>query len=204
MAEETDKNLVKLAQNGDRHAFQTLMERHQRRIFNLCYGMVRNKADAADLVQDSFIKAYKSIERFRGNAKFYTWLYRISKNVCIDFLRKQNRRTMVDFDDEIRREEPVDGDETLLPTPLGINPAKVAGRKELLEQIEKALDTLSEDHREILILREIDGMAYKDIAETIDVSIGTVMSRLYHARKYMQDELSEYIGTKKKIDEKVR
>jgi RNA polymerase sigma-70 factor (ECF subfamily) len=204
MVEETDENLVKLAQNGDRDAFQTLMERHQRRIFNLCYGMLRNKDDAADLVQEAFIKAYKNIDRFKGNSKFYTWLYRIAKNACIDFIRKQKRRKTVDFDDSIRREEPVDGDETLLPSPLGINPAKVAGRKELLEQIEAALDTLSDNHREILILREIDGLAYQEIADTIGISIGTVMSRLYHARKYMQNELSEYIGDKKKIDEKVR
>lgn len=204
MVEETDENLVKLAQNGDRAAFQMLMERYQRRIFNLCYGMLRNKDDAADLVQEAFIKAYKNIDRFKGNSKFYTWLYRIAKNACIDFIRKQKRRRTVDFDDSIRREEPVDGDETLLPSPLGINPAKVAGRKELLEQIEAALDTLSDNHREILILREIDGLAYQEIADTLDISIGTVMSRLYHARKYMQNELSEYIGDKKKIDEKVR
>jgi RNA polymerase sigma-70 factor (ECF subfamily) len=204
MVEETDENLVKLAQNGDRDAFQMLMQRHQRRIFNLCYGMLRNKDDAADLVQEAFIKAYKNIDRFKGNSKFYTWLYRIAKNACIDFIRKQKRRKTVDFDDSIRREEPVDGDETLLPSPLGINPAKVAGRKELLEQIEAALDTLSDNHREILILREIDGLAYQEIADTLEISIGTVMSRLYHARKYMQNELSEYIGDKKKIDEKVR
>ena len=204
MREESDENLVKLAQNGDKEAYQILMERYQRRIFNLCYGMVRNSEDAADLTQDAFIKGFRNIGRFRGNAKFYTWMYRIAKNACIDFIRKQKRRQTVDFDDAIRREEPVDGDEILLPSPLGINPAKVAGRKELLEKITDALGTLSDAHREILILREIDGLSYQEIAETIDISIGTVMSRLYHARKYMQHELEDYVGEARKIDEKVR
>lgn len=204
MIEESDENLVKLTQNGDKRAFQTLMERHQRRIFNLCFGMVKNSADASDLVQEAFIKAYRNIGKFRGQSAFYTWLYRIAKNVSIDFLRKAKRRTMVDFDDAIRRDEPVDGDETLLPSPLGINPAKVASRRELLEQIDAAMSTLSEAHREILILREIDGLSYQEIADTIDISIGTVMSRLYHARKNMQAELSEYMGEQRKIDEKIR
>lgn len=204
MIEESDENLVKLAQNGDKQAFQALMEKYQRRIFNLCYGMVKNSADAADLVQDAFIKAYRNIAKFRGNSAFYTWMYRIAKNVCIDFLRKKKRRPMVDFDDAIRRDEPVDGDESLLPSPLGINPAKVASRNELLQQIDAALGTLSEAHREVLVLREIDGLAYQEIADLVDISIGTVMSRLYHARKNMQEQLADYVGESRKIDEKVR
>ena len=198
--EETDINLVKLARNGDRMAFQKLVERYQRRLFGLCYGMVRNPDDAMDLVQETFVKVFKSLERFEGQSSFYTWAYRIATNVSIDFLRKQKRQRTVDYDDAIMRDDEVEDIGSLLPSRLGVNPAKVYGRRELLEKIEEALGTLSDHHRQAILLREVEGLSYQEIADVMEVSIGTVMSRLHHARKNMQKQLADYVGEKLRVD----
>lgn len=198
--EETDLNLVKRTRNGDRDAFRGLMEKYQRRIFSLCYGMVRNRDDAMDLVQETFVKVYRNLDRFEGNASFYTWTYRIATNVCIDFLRKAKRERTVDYDDGIRRDDDAT-DDTLLPQRLGINPARVLGRRELLEKIEEALGTLSDAHRQAIILREIQGLSYQEMADTMEISIGTVMSRLHHARKNMQKVLADYVGEDLTVDD---
>jgi RNA polymerase sigma-70 factor (ECF subfamily) len=192
--EETDINLLKRARNGDRDAFAVLMDRYQRKVFGLCYGMVRNHDDAMDMVQETFVKVYKNLERFEGNSSFYTWTYRIASNVCIDFLRKQKRRRALDYDDGIGRDENVDDPGNLLPSKLGINPARVHARKELLGRIEDAMATLSPIHRQIVVLREVEGLSYQEIADTTEVSIGTVMSRLHHARKNLQNALRDYVG----------
>lgn len=199
--EETDLNLVKRTRNGDRDAFNVLVTRYQRKVYGICYGMVRNPDDAMDLVQDTFVKVYRNLERFQGNSSFYTWVYRIATNVCIDFLRKAQRKKTVDYDDAIARDEDVEGDDMLLPSRMGINPARVLGRRELLEKINDALQTLSPAHRQIILLREVEGMAYQDIAETLEISIGTVMSRLHHARKNMQKALASYVGDKLKVED---
>ncbi len=199
--EETDTNLVKLARNGDRQAFQELVERYQRKVFGLCYGMVRNKDDAMDMVQETFVKVFKNLERFEGNSSFYTWTYRIATNVCIDFLRKAKRARTVDYDDGIRRDDSVDDGGMLLPSRLGLNPAKVYGRRELLEKIENALEQLSPAHRQAILLREVQGLSYQEMADVMEISIGTVMSRLHHARKNMQKHLADYVEGDLHVDE---
>lgn len=198
--EDTDLNLVKLARNGDRQAFQTLVERYQRRVYGVCYGIVRNPDDAMDLVQDTFVKVFRNLERFEGSSSFYTWVYRIARNVCIDHIRKSQRHRTVDYDDTIGRDEDSDDGGMLMPDRLGINPAKLLGRKELLEKIEDALQKLSPVHREIIVLREVQGLSYQEIADCMDVSIGTVMSRLHHARRNLQKTLEEYVGTSRSSD----
>ena len=198
--EETDINLVKLARNGDRMAFQKLVERYQRKIFGLCYGMVRNPDDAMDLVQETFVKVFKNLERFEGQSSFYTWTYRIATNVCIDYLRKQKRQRTVDYDDGILRDEDIEDGADLLPSRLGLNPAKVYGRRELMEKIEEALGALSDNHRQAILLREVEGLSYQEIADVMEVSIGTVMSRLHHARKNMQKHLADYVGDKLRVE----
>lgn len=199
--EETDLNLVKRARNGERDAFGVLVQRYQRRIFGLCYGMVRNPDDAQDLVQETFVKAFRNLDGFEGQASFYTWTYRIARNVCIDYLRKAKRTRAVDYDDTIGRDEDeADDAGMLLPSRLGVNPAKVAGRRELLEKIEEALQSLSPAHREAILLREIEGLSYQEMADALEISIGTVMSRLHHARKNMQRVLAEYVGEDREVD----
>jgi RNA polymerase sigma-70 factor (ECF subfamily) len=190
--EETDVNLVKRARNGDRAAFHLLVERYQRKVYGVCYGMVRNRDDAMDLSQETFIKVYRNLDRFEGSSAFYTWVYRIACNVCIDWLRRAKRTRTVDYDDAIARDE--GGDEGMMPNRLGITPAKILARRELGDKIQDALQTLSPIHREVILLREVQGLSYQEIADTLDISIGTVMSRLHHARKNMQRALEQYLG----------
>ena len=201
MSEETDLNLVKRAGNGDDDAFRVLVERYQRKVYSIAFNMVRNRDDAMDLTQDAFVKLHRSLTSFQGQSSFYTWLYRIVVNLGIDHLRKAGRFTSIDYDDTYQRnEDQVQGDGSLLPSRLGTNPEKALGRKELMSQMQTALDSLSENHRMAIILREVEGLSYTEIAEVMGVSKGTVMSRLHHARKNMQDALSPYVGAKLKIE----
>jgi RNA polymerase sigma-70 factor (ECF subfamily) len=190
--EETDQNLVKRAQNGDSDAFRLLVERYQRKVFSIAFNVVRDREDAMDLAQDAFVKAFKSLDSFKGEASFYTWIYRIVVNLGIDHTRKSRRYKTVDYDDTLKRDD-VAGDGSILPSRLGTNPSKVLGRKELLDQMERALDTLSPNHREAIFLREIEGLSYEQMAVVMNVSKGTIMSRLHHARKNMQAALAPYM-----------
>ncbi len=192
--EDREVELVKLAQQGDRDAFRQLVETYQRKVYGICIGMLKDPDDSMDVSQEVFIKVYRYLEKFNFESSFYTWLYRITVNKCIDFIRKQKRKREVDYDDGILRGDDVEGDDSILPSRLGINPDKVYGRKELRGKMLEALETLSEKHRTILILREVEGLAYDEIAEVLQISKGTVMSRLYHARRYFQDAVQEYVG----------
>ncbi|MCA9564062.1 MAG: sigma-70 family RNA polymerase sigma factor [Myxococcales bacterium] len=191
--EASDQNLVKRIQNGDKDAFRELVERYQRKAFSIAYGMVHNREDALDLVQDSFLKAYRNIKRFEGSSSFYTWLYRIVVNVCIDHIRKSGKRTKVEFEDNLFRDDEEGSDDRIRPSLLDVDPLKVYGRKELLEKIQVALEELSPIHKQAIVLREIEGLSYTEMAEVMEVSKGTVMSRLHHARKNLQDLLSDYL-----------
>jgi RNA polymerase sigma-70 factor (ECF subfamily) len=198
--EEDELELVKRAQDGDREAFQELVERYQRKVYSICYGMLKDKDDSYDVSQEVFIKVYRYLENFNRDSSFYTWLYRITVNKCIDFIRKRDRRSEVDYNDEIKRDREVGGDDNIMPSKLGIQPDKVYGRKELRDKMLEALETLSDKHRTILILREVEGLSYDEMADVLDISKGTVMSRLYHARRYFQDAIEEYVGEDLKLD----
>lgn len=201
MAEQTDETLVERVQSGDRDAFRQLVERYQRRLFSVAFGMVRNREDALDIVQDAFIKVHRHIASFQGSSSFYTWAYRICVNLCIDHLRRRQRHQEVDYDDSLQRSGEVAGEDTLLPSRLGVNPSRVYQRKELLEQLESAMSQLSDKHRAIIMLREVEGLSYQEIAEVLDISKGTVMSRLHHARKNLQSALSQYLGGSLDLDD---
>ncbi len=191
----SDLNLVKRIQNGDKSAFKDLVERYQSKLFSIAFGMVRQREDAMDLVQEAFLKAYRNLDRFEGSAAFYTWLYRITVNVCIDHIRKVKKRYEVDFDEQRPIDSSIAGENTLQPSTLDINPDHNLRRKELLEQIDKALEMLSPNHRQAIILREIHGLSYDEIANVLEVSKGTVMSRLHHARKNLQSQLMSYVSS---------
>jgi len=191
---EDERQLVERAQAGDQDAFQELVVRYQRKVYSICYGMLKNQQDSMDVSQDVFIKVFRYLEKFNHNSSFYTWLYRITVNKCIDFIRKRNRRSEVDYNDAVGREDDVDSDEQIMSSTLGLRPDRVYARKELRDNMLEALDTLSEKHRTILILREVEGLAYEEIADVLGISKGTVMSRLYHARRYFQEAIKEYLG----------
>jgi RNA polymerase sigma-70 factor (ECF subfamily) len=185
-----DRDLVHSAQRGDGDAFRALFERYHRRAYALAFGVVRHQEDALDVVQDAFIKAHKYLDRFEGNSSFYTWLYRIVMNLSIDHLRKHRRVKPVELD-ESKLED--GGDESLLPRILGGNPGRALMDKEIRGRIDQALDTLSENHRSVLVMRELEGLSYEEMAKAMDCSKGTIMSRLFHARRNMQRRLLDLV-----------
>lgn len=189
-----DQELVDKARQGDARAFRSLVELHQSRLFAVAYGMLRDRDDAMDVVQDAFIKAHKKLAEFEGNAAFSTWLYRICVNLCIDKKRADARRRKVDLDDALSVDDSLYADADIGGRLAAANPLKTTGDKELGKEIDRALAGLSDDHKSILLLREVEGMSYEEIADTLGIPRGTVMSRLFHARKNMQRLLRPFLG----------
>lgn len=188
-----DRELVRRAQEGDRDAFRVLFERHHRRAYAVAYGVVKNEQDALDVVQDGFVKVHRHIDSFQGSSSFYTWLYRIIMNLSIDHVRRRRNAKGLEYDDALARSEDQAGDGALLPRILDGNPGKTVIRRELMGRIQKALEELPEYHRAVILLREVEGLSYEEMAEVLEVPKGTIMSRLFHARKKMQAELSDYM-----------
>jgi len=189
-ADVSELDLVKRCQAGETEAFDELVTRYRTRIFAMIYNMVHNEQDAWDLAQDSFVKAWKSIKRFRGRSSFYTWIYRIVMNVTIDWLRKkQVKGAGVEFDDAIQLREVNPASKTLPKAdPL---PYERMERTEVRARIDNAITQLSPEHRAVILMKETEGMQYHEIAEALGCSIGTVMSRLFYARKKLQNLLKD-------------
>jgi RNA polymerase sigma-70 factor (ECF subfamily) len=189
-ADVTESELIRQAQNGDTVAFDELVGRFRNRVFGMIYNMVHNEQDAWDLAQDSFVKAWKSIGRFRGQSSFYTWLYRIVMNVTIDWLRKkQVRGSGAEFDDAIQLKE-IDPASRTVPKADAL-PHEKMERQEIRARIEAAIAQLSPEHRAVILMKEMEDMQYHEIAESLGCSIGTVMSRLFYARKRLQNMLRD-------------
>ena len=183
-------DLVRQAQAGDTEAFDRLVSRSRTRIFGMIYNMVHNEQDAWDLAQDSFLKAWKSIARFRGQSSFYTWMYRIVMNVTIDWLRKkQVQGAGAEFDDAIQLKE-IDPASRTVPH-AGPLPHEGMQGREIRDRIDAAIAQLSPEHRAVILMKEIEDMQYREIAESLGCSIGTVMSRLFYARKKLQNLLRD-------------
>ncbi|MBW1760963.1 MAG: sigma-70 family RNA polymerase sigma factor [Deltaproteobacteria bacterium] len=194
-ASKSKEALVQRVQAGDSGAFRTLFDKYHRRAFAVAMGVVKNEDDALDAVQEAFVKVHKNIHKFQGSSSFYTWLYRIVMNVSIDHVRRTSRRKSLDFDERVLHEESeVAGDGALLPRVTNANPGKAALRAELGSAIQAALEELPEHHRAVIVLREIEGMSYEEMAEALEVPKGTIMSRLFHARKKMQVALAPYLS----------
>jgi RNA polymerase sigma-70 factor (ECF subfamily) len=189
-ADVSDLELVRQCQTGHPEAFDELVTRYRTRIFAMIYNMVHNEADAWDLAQESFVKAWRSIKRFRGRSSFYTWIYRIVMNVTIDWLRKkQIKGAGVEFDESVQIKE-IDPTSRTVPKadPL---PHTRMERSEIRARIDEAIKQLSPDHRAVVLMKEIEEMQYHEIAEALGCSIGTVMSRLFYARKKLQNLLRD-------------
>lgn len=179
----TDPELLERVRNGEREAYRPLVERHQASLFRMAYARVRDEEDARDIVQGAFIKAWTHLDGFRQEASFLTWMRRIVENLCTDHARKKIRRKTGSYDDAVATR---DEDGTILDGHQTDDPAKALHNRRIRERIGAALDQLSEEQRQILLLREIDGLSYKEIAEHIGIPEGTVMSRLFYARKRIQ------------------
>mgnify|MGYP001820721469 FL=1 len=197
-----DHDLVQRVQAGDTAAFRALFDKYHRRAFAVAMGVVKNEDDARDAVQEAFVKVHKNIHKFQGSSSFYTWLYRIVMNVSIDHVRRTSRRKNLDFDERALHEESaVAGDGALIPSVTNANPGKAALRRELGGAIQTALQELPEHHRAVIVLREIEGMSYEEMAEALEVPKGTVMSRLFHARKKMQAALAPYLSGEAAVED---
>lgn len=190
--EADDPVLVEACRNGDRQAFRLLTQRYQRKVYSIAYGFLRNPEDALDVVQESFIKVHRYLHNFEGNSSFYTWLYRIVTNLCIDHIRKNRRHREFEFDDGLRHDD--DGASAFVP-PSGLgDPATLVQRREILEAVQDGLQHLSDKHRAVIVMRELQGMSYEEMARAMGCSKGTIMSRLFHARRNMQRQLTERLG----------
>jgi RNA polymerase sigma-70 factor (ECF subfamily) len=187
--ENEDVELVKKCQSGDTQAFNQLVTKYRGKAFAMIYNMVRNEQDAWDLAQDGFLKAWKSIGNFRGQSAFYTWLYRIMSNVSIDWLRKKKIEGAVELDDAIELKDIAAGSATSPKAVL--MPDEKIGHDEIRRRIDAALEKLSPEHRAVIVMKEIDGLQYHEIAAALDCSIGTVMSRIFYARKKLQTMLKD-------------
>ena len=189
-----DLTLVKRVRSGDQRAFRLLVERYQRKVYAVALGMLKDKDEAMDVSQEAFVKVYKYLEHFKGDSSFYTWLYRITTNICIDVLRKKGgtHGETVEFDETVKMDLS-EANIGALGSRLGTNPQKSALRRELGEKIQAALQEVPEKHRAILLLREVEGLSYEDLSRTLEIPKGTVMSRLFHARAKVQKILSEYL-----------
>jgi len=189
-ADVSELELVRQCQAGQSEAFDQLVIRYRTRVFAMIYNMVHNEQDAWDLAQESFVKAWKSIKRFRRHSSFYTWIYRIVMNVTIDWLRKkQVKGAGVEFDDSVRVKE-VDPAARTVPKAAPL-PHQRMEQREIRARIDRAIGQLSPEHRAVILMKEIEGMQYHEIAEALGCSIGTVMSRLFYARKKLQNSLRD-------------
>jgi RNA polymerase sigma-70 factor (ECF subfamily) len=167
-----DLELTRRSQAGDTEAFDELVTRYRTKVFSMIFCMGRNEHDARDLAQEAFLKAWQSIHRFNGRSSFYTWLYRIAVNLTIYSIRRKGNREEVELNDAIP---------STLPCP-GVN----YQRSEIREHVNAALAKLSPEHRVVVMLKDVEGMQYRQIAEVLNLSMGTVMSRLFYARKKLQ------------------
>ena len=179
----TEKNLVELSAGGDINAFETLIQTHQKKVYNIALRMTKNHEDAQELAQDTLVRAFTAIKKFRGEASFSTWLYRIAMNVCTDFLRKKNKAVVISM------EQGAVGSENEHPIQLpeeGPGPEEQSEKRQLKQLIRSAMDSLSVEHRQVLVLRDLMDLSYKDIADSLDVSEGTIKSRINRARESLK------------------
>jgi RNA polymerase sigma factor (sigma-70 family) len=187
---DADFAVVKQVQAGDVAAFDRLILKYRERLFGVVYNLTSNREDAADLTQDAFIKAFQSINRFQGQASFFTWLYRIAVNTTLTHLRKHRNRSF--FSLENMQE---DGAAAQLIDQLSDKRGadRDAQLRELQEKLNEAMQKLSIKHRTVITLFEIDGLSHAEIAEITECSEGTVRSRLHYAKQFLQGELSQYL-----------
>lgn len=189
-APDGDIQLVARAQRGDFSAYDALVTRHRGRIYAMIRNMIHHETEAWDLSQEVFIKAWQALPKFEAKARFSTWLYRIAHNVVYDFARKRKIESAGEFNDEIFDRETIDGSSSTTPAG-GSAPDENLSLAELRIKIDAALARLSPEHREVVVLKDVQGLAYKEIADVMGCSIGTVMSRLFYARQKLQTMLKD-------------
>ena len=191
--EADDLALVEKARAGEADAFRALVVRYQRKVYAVALGIVKDPDLAWDVAQEAFVRVHRALPEFEAKSSFSTWLFRITTHLGIDAVRRE-RASRKDELDDVAEADVAEAGEGILATALGNDPAENALRRELAGKIREALETLPEKHRTILVLREVEGLSYEELAERLGIHKGTVMSRLFHARKKMQAALRRYAG----------
>lgn len=191
---EVDRQLVERVQRGDKRAFELLVAKYQRKIFRLLSRLIRDPGEVEDVAQEAFIKAYRALPNFRGDSAFYTWLYRIAINTAKNYLVAQGRRAPTSTETEVEDAERMDDADQLrdVNTPDSMLLSKQVG-----EAVNRAIERLPEDLRTAIVLREIEGLSYEEIAESMNCPIGTVRSRIFRAREAIANELRPLLDTSK-------
>ena len=186
----SEDELVRGARRGDLAAYDELVKRYQERIYATIYHMTSNHEDANDLAQESFIKAFQALKGFKGGSSFYTWLYRIAVNKTINFLKQRKNRTHISLNNiDFNAEH----DPDLIALISEQTPRRAAGLTELQEKLNEALMKLSESHRLVVVMHDVQGLSHEEIAEAMDCNVGTVRSRLFYARQQLQGFLADYL-----------
>jgi RNA polymerase sigma-70 factor (ECF subfamily) len=180
-----EAELISRCQQGDQDALKEIFEQYHKKVYRIAYGVVRQREEALDIVQEVFIKLFRSIKNFKGRSHFYTYLYRMVMNTAIDHARKTGKQQLSSLDEE-GSFEPSDEAEK--------GPERILLHKELEERVKRAMDKLPVEQRAALIFRDMEGLSYQEMAEAMECSIGTVMSRLHYGRKKMQELLKDYVG----------
>ncbi|MFQ5513794.1 MAG: RNA polymerase sigma factor [Myxococcota bacterium] len=184
--ERSDRELVRHARSGDRQAFETLVRRYSERAFRAAYRVLGDPSQCEEVVQEAFIKAYKGLVSFESRSSFYTWLYRITVNLALDRRRSERRAPSVEWEDGVASQV-----EARAVTPVTVDPELASQRGEVRRLVAQGIQQLPDGQREVLLLREVEGMSYEEIATAMGISKGTVMSRLHYARKKMIGFLEE-------------
>ena len=179
MTDELELQAIEKVKKGDADAFGYLVDKHQKLVYNLALKMLVNPEDAEDAAQEAFIKAFRSINSFRGESKFSVWLYKLTNNICLDMLRKKREATV-----SLSVEDADGGDDSEIEiADARFSPDEVYEKKEMREALHRGLGELDEEFRSVLVLREVSGLSYDEIAQTLDLDPGTVKSRIFRARK---------------------
>ncbi|MDC0322146.1 MAG: sigma-70 family RNA polymerase sigma factor [Verrucomicrobiales bacterium] len=186
---DPDKELVARAQNGDTVAFDELVVKFTPKLYGLVYHMTSNHEDTNDVLQDVFAKAYRALKRFQGKSTFYTWIYSIATNMTLNFLKKRNRRRAMSLDDV---DSAIENDPDYIEATSKSDPVREANIGELQERLNIAMQQLSEDHRAVVTMYDIQGMPHAEIAKIVGASEGTVRSRLFYAHRQLQTYLEDF------------
>ena len=187
---DADEVLVSRAQSGDTLAFDQLVVRYSPRLYGMIYHMTSNKEDTNDLTQDVFAKAYRSLNRFRGRSSFYTWIYAIGTNMALNFLKKRNRRAAWSLDN---LDSGIQNDEAMVDLAHAANPRHQSDLNELQKKLNEAMQSLSNAHRAVVTMFDIQGIPHAEISKILKISEGTVRSRLFYAHRQLQGHLEEFI-----------
>jgi len=195
VSKSLDELLVERAKRGDVEAFETLVASHEKAVFNYAYRLTGNYEDAGDIAQEAFLRVYNSLPEFRGDSSFTTWLYRIVRNACLDEMRKRKRQRVTSLDETMELD---DGEMSRQFADNGDGPEQALERVELQRTVLEAINALDEEYRVVVVMRDIQGYSYNEIAEALGINLGTVKSRLNRARGALKEAFAklELLGPK--------